>query len=465
MPKSRTSRLRALAVLVAVTATTTFASGLPAHADSSVDGSITRSEVLNRAQSWVDAHVPYNQSGHWGGYREDCSGYVSMAWHLSTSLVTQTLPSVSTKESYSSLKPGDIMDYTADHTFLFAGWTNKANGDFTYYAESNPNDPTHGPTHANINSSSIEGWPTSNYDAYRYQNIVDDPVTPTGTVWDRTRSASGGWDAHATEIDDNSAVTAVASATLPDGTVHVLTIVPGSGVWDRVRSASGAWAGAATKIDSNGGITAVSAAALPDGTLHVQTLVPGAGVWDRTRSASGSWSSSSQIDSNGNITALASSGLKDGTLHVQSLVPGSGIWDRTRSSSGSWSSSTKIDDNGDISAIASAALSDGSLHVDAVVPGSGVWDRTRSSAGTWAGAATQIDANGDVASVSASALPDGSLHVDAVVPGSGVWDRTPSSAGAWWSGGVCFFYAGGGVGRPPQLRRSVVDRDEHRQQR
>ncbi|MFG2917511.1 FG-GAP repeat domain-containing protein [Kitasatospora sp. NPDC048298] len=180
---SRTSRAatRSLAALVAASAcATVFTAAAPVQAASSAGGTITRSEVLARAQSWVDQHVPYNQGGWWtdsnGTYREDCSGYISMAWHLTSSLVTQTLPNVSTKVPFSDLKPGDALDYTAEHTFLFAGWTNKANGDFTYYAESNRNDPTHGPTRANINSSSVEGWPTSYYVGLRYKNIVDDAV-------------------------------------------------------------------------------------------------------------------------------------------------------------------------------------------------------------------------------------------------------------------------------------------------
>ncbi|MFJ2193914.1 VCBS repeat-containing protein, partial [Kitasatospora sp. NPDC087861] len=185
---SRISRVaaRSLATLVAAgigatmfTATATATATAPAQAASTAGGTITRSEVLARAQSWVDEGVPYNKGGCKtdanGTYREDCSGYVSMAWHLTSSLTTQSLPSVSTSFSdFSQLKPGDALDYTAEHTFLFANWTNKANGDFTYYAESNAHNPTRGPTSANINSSSLEGWPTSFYTGLRYKNIVDD---------------------------------------------------------------------------------------------------------------------------------------------------------------------------------------------------------------------------------------------------------------------------------------------------
>ena len=66
-------------------------------AASQVGGAISRDEVIERAQFWVDWRVPYSQSSWYPDpqgrhYRQDCSGMVSMAWHLSTSLATWTLP-------------------------------------------------------------------------------------------------------------------------------------------------------------------------------------------------------------------------------------------------------------------------------------------------------------------------------------------------------------------------------------
>ena len=182
MSRNHRTALRSVSALVAAGAAIAMFGATPAHAASTVGGQISSSEVLARAQSWVNEGVPYNQDGFKtdsnGTYREDCSGFVSMAWHLSTAgnndgLTTQTLPSVSSQISFSQLQPGDALDYTAEHTFLFAGWTNQSSGSFTYYADSNTDDPTHGPTSANINDSSLEGWPTSDYEALRYNNITD----------------------------------------------------------------------------------------------------------------------------------------------------------------------------------------------------------------------------------------------------------------------------------------------------
>lgn len=88
---------------------------------------ITRCEVLARAQTWVDARVPYSQSSwyanHCGSYRQDCSGYVSMAWALPASMVTSTLPQVSSRlGSFNDLRPGDAVNRTCCHVYLFKEW-------------------------------------------------------------------------------------------------------------------------------------------------------------------------------------------------------------------------------------------------------------------------------------------------------------------------------------------------------
>src|SRR4051812_37995954 len=49
---------------------------------------ISRAEIIARAQTWVAAQVPYSQDDYYGGYRTDCSGYVSMALKTSGSYWT-----------------------------------------------------------------------------------------------------------------------------------------------------------------------------------------------------------------------------------------------------------------------------------------------------------------------------------------------------------------------------------------
>jgi len=99
--------------------------------------------TLERAKTWLDARVPYNQrswyTNQFGSYRQDCSGFVSMALGLSTSYVTGTLPQVLTRISKDDLQPGDIMLNTAPgnsgHTAIFVRWANDAHTSYVSWEE------------------------------------------------------------------------------------------------------------------------------------------------------------------------------------------------------------------------------------------------------------------------------------------------------------------------------------------
>jgi hypothetical protein len=263
------------------------------------------------------------------------------------------------------------------------------------------------------------------------QNYLDVQLSttslPHGKVWDRGRPDGGPWDVQATQVDANDGINSVAGAALPDGTIHVETLINGE-IWDRTRSANGTWDAAATKIDGNGNITDIAVAALPDGTLHVQAVVNGS-IYDRTRNANGTWSLSTAIDLNGAITDVASVGLRNGDLHVEALVNGS-VYDRVRKgTTGNWSPSTAIDVNGAITDVAASATPNGDQHVQALVNGT-IYDRVRPEGGTWTN--TLIDSGGAVTQISSAGLPNGDLHVEAVVNGQ-VWDRVHKGTTGNWS--------------------------------
>src|SRR6266508_3242425 len=418
-------RLITLTLVVFATTTAGIVAGaVPAQAgsyhgtpcgDNGSDNYMKRSDALARGRSWVADGVTYSQSlcyvdSH-GDYRTDCSGFVAMAWGIGgrgSDWATENLYLKTTPISVSQLLPGDallrsVADPSEDHVALFVRWSDSAYTEPVMLEESGG---------AGRAVERTWTWGFSGYTPVRYDKIL--PDDPHGTVWDRTRSASGVWASHAVEIDTNPSITQVAAASLPNGTLHVFTLVPGSGTWERVRSASGTWAASAIHIDTNGSVTDIAAAGLPDGTLHFQGLIPGSGIWDKTRSTSGTWSSATHIDTNGSITRIASAALPDGTLHVQGLIPGSGTWDKTRSTSGTWSSATHIDANGSISSVSSGALPDGTLHVDTTAPGSGIWHRIRSASGVWAASSVHIDTNGDVFTTYTTGLPDGTLHVGGI---------------------------------------------------
>jgi hypothetical protein len=112
-------------------------------------GPISRAEVIRRAKYWFDnrGSIPYSDSGavhrdpesasHL--YRRDCSGLVSMALHLKSSLNTVTLPDVGLKISRTAMQPGDFTGVLgkgtagpAGHVRLFEKWENERTG--TYWA-------------------------------------------------------------------------------------------------------------------------------------------------------------------------------------------------------------------------------------------------------------------------------------------------------------------------------------------
>jgi hypothetical protein len=91
--------------------------------------SISRRDVLARAQSWIDEHVMYSQTlyhtNRYGRYRQDCSGYVSMCWHLPLSYTTATIMTVAHRITWPQLLPGDALWRHAGregHIALFVGW-------------------------------------------------------------------------------------------------------------------------------------------------------------------------------------------------------------------------------------------------------------------------------------------------------------------------------------------------------
>jgi hypothetical protein len=85
---------------------------------------ITRTDVLDRAHTWVVKKVHYSQRATFGGYRRDCSGFVSMAWKLGHSYDSRTIRSVASRIPLSKLQPGDAVR-TPGHVAIFVRWANK----------------------------------------------------------------------------------------------------------------------------------------------------------------------------------------------------------------------------------------------------------------------------------------------------------------------------------------------------
>jgi len=94
---------------------------------------ISRADVLARAQTRIDAPVPYSQSKYYAGYRTDCSGYVSSCWGTGTSWSTSSFYKVSYTIKSSQLLPGDAMLKKGYHVRLFYGWLDEAHTQYVAY--------------------------------------------------------------------------------------------------------------------------------------------------------------------------------------------------------------------------------------------------------------------------------------------------------------------------------------------
>ncbi len=124
---SSTALRAASAAIAALVLGGTLAAASPAMAAFHSPSDFNRAQVALRANAWVKYRVPYSQTDWLNGYRQDCSGFVSMAWSLGRSYVTWTLPEVAWPIRKSDLTLGDIMlDSTggSQHVVIFDKWAN-----------------------------------------------------------------------------------------------------------------------------------------------------------------------------------------------------------------------------------------------------------------------------------------------------------------------------------------------------
>ncbi|SDS86573.1 peptidoglycan-binding domain-containing protein [Microlunatus soli] len=148
---------------------------------SAVGGAIGRNEAYARGANWIYARVPYSMSKYYPdaygkSYRTDCSGFVSQSWHLSSSLTTKSLPSVSNRlGSASELKLGDVLIRQAGvnghqygHVVMFIKWATADKSSMVIYQQS---------LYSGAEGANVKTYPTSHYTGdgylpYRYRNIT-----------------------------------------------------------------------------------------------------------------------------------------------------------------------------------------------------------------------------------------------------------------------------------------------------
>jgi hypothetical protein len=171
----RTVLRSALASAMIATAAVAVSPAAPAQA--APNDPISRADVIDRAQNWVDRNIQYSQSGTATGpdgvysWRRDCSGFVSMALKLGPTGLSAPNTTALAGSTYSSgiakanMKAGDYLVDAGNHVVLFHKWANADHTQFWLYEESNPTDDMN---HRIANLSTYSG-----YVARRADNIRD----------------------------------------------------------------------------------------------------------------------------------------------------------------------------------------------------------------------------------------------------------------------------------------------------
>jgi len=167
----------AVATSIALVLTPALATPAQAHDGTHdlIGGKIKRSEVIERAWTWVNRDIQYSQSGvaddaeRHHKYRRDCSGYISMVWHIKPTGMyapnTTALRDYSFAIAKANLRRGDILLDPGNHVVLFQRWANDAHTKFWLFEQSNP---TSDMNHRVAYLSSYSG-----YTARRYNHIVN----------------------------------------------------------------------------------------------------------------------------------------------------------------------------------------------------------------------------------------------------------------------------------------------------
>ncbi|MFH9732527.1 NlpC/P60 family protein, partial [Streptomyces sp. NPDC017260] len=188
-----------------------------------VDVTITREEVIARAKTWVGQGLQYDWGGSHQGYRTDCSGFVSMAWGLGSSQVTNTfVPNGYAKWiSKGDLKPGDALlndnPGASGHVTLFEKWTDSSKSEYWGF-EFTPS----GVHHRKIPYPYFSGRGT--FKPVRYVNIQDESQAS------KTRDLTGDGMADLAVYEPDGTITM--GRGFGDGFTDYHTITEGFGGYD-----------------------------------------------------------------------------------------------------------------------------------------------------------------------------------------------------------------------------------------
>lgn len=139
--------------------------------------------ITNNADTWLNPSVYYSQSDYHNGYRQDCSGYVSMAWQLGTSAVTWTIPNYAHQIDKSQLQSGDVLLNVDEHVLIFDAWVDGSQTQYYAYEQTPPQTIYH--------VVQYPYWPGyGEYVPYRLNGMKNDGTFELPTPFNRTARAA-----------------------------------------------------------------------------------------------------------------------------------------------------------------------------------------------------------------------------------------------------------------------------------
>lgn len=188
---------------------------------------LSRETILARGKRWVDLKVPYSNTLRFEGYRQDCSGFLSMAWMLTyadgsaKALDTAGLddPGLVTPIAKENLQPGDMILRPKDqpgaaygHAVLFVGWADPQKTSYLAYHESSS---AGGAVLAQIK---YPFWNETGFAPYRLKAVSDDYLDVIEPIYGQDRyetSVRASWLAYPT-AGSAKAVVIATGADWPD---------------------------------------------------------------------------------------------------------------------------------------------------------------------------------------------------------------------------------------------------------
>ncbi|CAM3359086.1 hypothetical protein KIPE111705_04730 [Kibdelosporangium persicum] len=412
----------------------------------------SRSQTLTRSKTWLDARVPYSQSAchsnHYGSYRTDCSGFVSMAWGLRVSYTTSDVHLVSHEIPRADLRPGDALNDAGSHMALFLRWDDAARTRPVVREQAGPKGS---PTVERVWSASY----ASGYTPIRYDKIVEDAAQPaSGPMFHQVRGVDGGeWSGFQPLAGYGTAEPGDARdmsiAAMPDGSAQVLIVGADGRVYHQVREVNGTWTGfqplAGMGTADPAGGSRVSIAGMPDGSAQVLIVGADGKAYHQVRDVGGSWTGFRPVAGMGSADPagakdVAITGMPDGSAQVLIIGADSRVYHQIRGVTGNWSGFQPLAGMGTAdpaggSRVSIAGMPDGSAQVLIVGADGKVYHQMREVNGGWtgfqpvAGVGTSDPAGGK--DVAITGMPGGSAQVLIIGADDRVYHQVRETNGSW----------------------------------